>query len=220
MAGAEKQAIALANALGLPYDVHPALPRSAWLQRLPTPLLCAAASRLGSRALCITLPAPPHPIVAISCGRGSIPASVALRAESEYRTFTVHVQKPTCSESWFDLVVAPDHDYVRARPPANVLLSEGSLHDVTPTSLADARGEWQPALEPLPSPRLALLLGGSMSRRYAPPRVPRAVVRATPTSFARLTEGPGALHVLTGCGSSRSRPTSPPRQRLSWCALP
>lgn len=165
MPGAEKQALALAEKIGLPYTLCHKLPGMA---QLPTAMqLAACRSEFGRNLLGLSNVQPPHPTVAISCGRGSIPASVALKAASQDETLTVHVQRPACSESRFDLVVAPRHDYCNGPPPPpNVLLTDGALHNVTKTSLRSARLAWAAEMEPLPAPRLAVLIGGTVSRRW------------------------------------------------------
>ena len=157
--GAEKQALALARAVGLPFTCHHAAPAAG--ASLPTQAQLWLTSVLGERALGLpTLE--PRPQLAISCGRASVPASVALRAAGNGQTLTVHVQRPPCSASAFDLVVAPRHDFgddPRSVPP-NVLLTEGSLHSIDASSLHAARAEWARPLALLPRPRLAVLLGG------------------------------------------------------------
>ena len=199
--GAEKQALALARAVGLPFTCHSAAPTVG--ASLPTHAQLWLTSVLGERALGLpTLE--PAPQLAISCGRASVPASVALRAASSGQTLTVHVQRPPCSTSAFDLVVAPRHDFgedPRSVPP-NVLLTEGSLHSIDASSLHAAQAEWATPLAPLPRPRLAVLLGGTTSRRWwqrelAPPLtvpVARELVRSATEAAAALG---GSLLVST-----------------------
>ena len=174
--GAEKQALALAEASGLPFTVRRVAQPSAALARLPTRLSVAAARILGT----LPVPTPPFPAVAISCGRGSIPASIAMRAASP-ATLTVHVQRPQCPESWFDLVIAPSHDYPAGKPPPpNVLLTDGSLHSVSPDAMQIARQRWSAELEPLTAPRIAVLVGGTVARRWwqQPPPAPELTSRS------------------------------------------
>ena len=127
--GAEKQALALARAVGLPFTCHHASPSVG--EALPTQAQLWLTSALGVRALGLPTLEPP-PQLAISCGRASVPASVALRAASNGQTLTVHIQRPPCSMSAFDLVVAPRHDFGcdEAFLPPKVLLTEGSLHSI------------------------------------------------------------------------------------------
>ena len=138
--GAEKQALALASAVGIEATVtrvHNVL------HRLPTPLQLGAMRLLGADALGLlkttrrgcgsdggssgvaVRSSAGCPILAISCGRASVPASIALRRQSEGHTLTVNVQRPPCDPTLFDLVVAPRHDYVQESPPPNVLLTDG-----------------------------------------------------------------------------------------------
>ena len=82
----------------------------------------------------------------------------------------MHVQRPPCDASQFDLVVAPAHDFAGwsiGSPPPGVCLTAGSLHDVTPAALAAARAAPEAAaLAALPRPRLAVLLGGPTTARW------------------------------------------------------
>jgi mitochondrial fission protein ELM1 len=103
--GAEKQAAALASAVGLPVSTRAAALLPGRVDALPTPLLLGGA-RAGALTRWLPSWRPPFPALAISCGRGSIPASVALRDASGGQTLTVHVQRPDCDEGRFDLVVA------------------------------------------------------------------------------------------------------------------
>ena len=206
--GAEKQALALARAVGLPFTCHHAAPAAG--ASLPTQAQLWLTSVLGERALGLpTLE--PRPQLAISCGRASVPASVALRAAGNGQTLTVHVQRPSCSASAFDLVVAPRHDFgddPRSVPP-NVLLTEGSLHSIDASSLHAARAEWARPLALLPRPRLAVLLGGVTSRRWwqrelAPPLtmpLARELVRSA-------TDAAGALGGSLLVSTSRRTPAA------------
>lgn len=157
--GAEKQALALARACA---HSHSLLTIRNPLRRLPTSLqLCAPASLTGFSP-CL----PPHPSVAISCGRATVPASIALRRHTAGATLTVHVQTPPCDPRLFDLIVAPRHDLPEeAVLPPNLIRTEGSLHDITSLTLDQARAAWHLSMACLPSPRVALLVGGSISRR-------------------------------------------------------
>lgn len=153
-AGMENQCIGIAEAMGADLTVKRIRLRSPWRQL--TPFL-----RMGTRWAADAggdPVAPPWPDLLIGCGRQSTAVSFAVRRRSRGRTFTVHIQDPQVSPSRFDLVVVPRHD--RLRGP-NVLVTRGSLHRVTPERLADAAGRIGPRLEGLPSPRVAVLIGGS-----------------------------------------------------------
>ena len=203
VAGAEKQALALAEKIALPFSLHRNLPRRGALL-VPTPATLALSQLpFGQRLLGLEEFTPPHPAVAVSCGRASIPASTALRAASRGRTLTVHVQRPACSESCFDLVVAPRHDYDGVGSlPENVPLTEGALHGVSPHTLRSSRVEWAAELQPLPAPRIALLVGGLVSRRWwqrplAPDLTADAARELVRSALAAADESSGSLLVAT-----------------------
>ena len=186
-AGAENQAIALAKATGLPHRLVRSVPSPAAM-RLPLRAQLAVQSVLGCDSLGLRGAEPPFPALAVSCGRGSVPASVDLRARSGRRTLTVHVQRPLCDESAFDLVVAPRHDYLGDSAPANVLLTEGALHAFDAAALDAARATWANELEPFPRPRLALLFGGPTTRRWWQRQAAPTPTPASATALVRSAE--------------------------------
>ena len=199
--GAEKQALALAAAVGFPHRVIRTSP-TAETMKLPLRAQLAAQSLLGSESIGVHVPQPPYPTLAISCGRATVPASVALRAASGHRTLTVHVQRPLCSAAEFDLVIAPRHDYLQdSSVPANVLLTDGSLHSIDAAALEAAREAWEPRLAALPRPLLALLVGGVVSRRWwqrqlAPPLTAQATTTLL-RSLAAAAAAAGGSFVAT-----------------------
>ena len=116
---------------------------------------------------------------------------------------SVQVQRPLCSASLFDLVIAPRHDYSRdSSVPPNVLLTDGSLHGIDAAALATARDTWEPRMaDHLPRPRLALLMGGAVSRRLwqrqlAPPLTAQTVTTLL-RSLARAAAAAGGSLVAT-----------------------
>jgi mitochondrial fission protein ELM1 len=143
-AGTAAQALGIAERLSVPFAVKQ-LEFSA-LAGLPNLLL--GASRLGLRGADWT---PPWPRLVIAAGRRSAPPALWLKARGAR---LVHVMRPGVVAEKFDLLIVPAHDKV---PPApNVLEILGAPHRLTPTRLAEARGRFAH----LPSPRVALLVGG------------------------------------------------------------
>lgn len=74
------------------------------------------------------------PQIAIGCGRQAIAPLLALKTKLKSNIFTVYVQNPRLSPSYFDIVIAPEHD--RLTDP-NVLNIIGSPNRVTPQALLD-----------------------------------------------------------------------------------
>jgi mitochondrial fission protein ELM1 len=72
------------------------------------------------------------------------------------------LQDPRVNPREFDVVVPPIHDGLEG---PNVLPIVGSCHRVTPERLDEARMDYPVALDDLPSPRFALLIGGKSKRQ-------------------------------------------------------
>ena len=175
-AGAEKQALALAAAVGLPHTINRALPSA--LARFWLPTGDAARwllSRLGGGALGLAA-ARAVPLLAISCGRAAIASSVALRAASGGRTLTVHVQlaaratrrSSTSSSRRRTTLRAVDWRPAAGRVPDRRLAARRDAR----RARRRARRAEAAALAALPRPRLAVLLGGPTTARWW--RRPRA----------------------------------------------
>ncbi len=126
------------------------LPPHLW----PAPLAALDAS--GDRL------APPWPDILISCGRlVAAPARAAKRA-SGGRIFWVQVQDPRFGGREADLTVKPQHDGAGG---ANVFVTLGAVHRVTPARLAEGGRRFGPALAGLKRPLITVLLGGD-NRAY------------------------------------------------------
>ncbi len=161
-AGMRNQAIGLAEALGLPYDIKTVrsnvpwgwLPATLW----PLPLQLNADG--GTFA-------PPWPDVLISCGRRSVASALAIKRASGGKTFAIHIQQPQVNPKLFDLVIVPEHD--RLRGP-NVITMQGAIHRITPEKLAAAAAVPEPRFAHLPRPLVAVLVGGPTKRQkdFAP----------------------------------------------------
>ncbi len=168
-AGMENQCLGLAEALGLTPVVKRIKLRSPWLQLSPFLRLGLrySFSRKGDPV------APPWPDILISTGRASIPAPLYVRRASGGKTFTVQLQNPVIAPSRFDLVVVPRHDGLTG---PNVMTTRGALHRVTPEMLRKEAEKLLPQVAHLPSPRIAVLIGGS-----------NAVYQLTPREMMLLT---------------------------------
>ena len=101
--------------------------------------------------------APRWPDLWIAAGRATLPLSGGVRRWSKGSTFTVQLQDPRWPPHLFDLVIPPEHDELTG---ANVFPIIGSPHRVTPERLAEAEAEFRDRIAPLPSPRVAVLVGG------------------------------------------------------------
>lgn len=156
-AGHANQALAVAEALGAPFEVR-AL-RYNGLARLPNRLLGATDRHVAPEAR----PAPPWPDLVIAAGRRTAPAARAIRRRSSGRTRLAQCMWPGAGAREFDLVAVPAHDLRPARP--NTAPTLGAPHRATPARLAAAADEWRAALARVPRPLIALLVGGATRRR-------------------------------------------------------
>lgn len=181
-AGMENQCLGLAEALGLEPQIKRVALRSPWRELTPYLRLGLrwAAGPKGDPL------GPPWPDLLIASGRQSTAAALAARHGSRGRTFTVQIQDPAISPRHFDLVVAPRHDRLRGR---NVVETLGALHRVTPARLAAAAAHFAPELDPLPRPRVAVLVGGD-----------NGVYRLTPVIMGDVALKLAHLAETTGCG--------------------
>jgi len=153
-AGNDRQALALADALGLPYRHLVLGLRAPWSWFAPRllpggRLALPSAQRRG-------ILVPPWPAVAIGCGRAAAYYTRLLRRLSEQGTYTVQILDPRVDPAHWDTVIAPRHDGLQG---PNVLHPIGSLNPVDEAWLAEGR-EVCPAFGDLPEPRVAVLVGG------------------------------------------------------------
>lgn len=101
--------------------------------------------------------APPYPDIAIATGRRTVTSLRALKRRSP-GTFTVFLKDPYTGPQTADFIWVPAHDKLRGE---NVLVTVTSPHRLTPERLAAAQAAMPAALGDLPTPRVAVLLGGS-----------------------------------------------------------
>lgn len=149
-AGNQRQALALAGALGHGASRHWALDaRAPW--RWVAPRRWPFASHAFGPEFAHALRSPPR--LAIGCGRR---AALATRLLRERGGKVVQILDPRIDTRHWDLVVAPEHDGLRGD---NVVHLLGSLHPVDDLWLAQGRGDFA-LLGQLPRPRVALLVGG------------------------------------------------------------
>ena len=99
----------------------------------------------------------PWPDLVIAAGRATLPLSIRLRRWSGGKTWVVQIQDPRAPAQLFDLVVPPNHDRLKGD---NIVSIIGAPHRVTAKKLADEYRRFAAAIDPLPHPRAAVLIGG------------------------------------------------------------
>jgi mitochondrial fission protein ELM1 len=152
-AGNERQALALAQALGARARVLRLPLRAPWSWIAPRRL---PGGRLSLSARDRAQLSPPWPAIAIGCGRHAALLTRLVRALSGGRCFSVQILDPRLDTRHWDAVIAPRHDGLHG---ANVIETVGSLNPNDEAWLAQGR-EAFPDFARLPQPRIALLIGG------------------------------------------------------------
>jgi len=102
----------------------------------------------------------PWPEVVIGTGRRSAPIVAAMRRIARRKgepLVAAQILDPQMDLAAFDLVVAPEHDDLSA---PNALSTLGAVNRLTPERIGEEATRWRGRLVHLPSPRVAVLLGG------------------------------------------------------------
>ncbi|HEX6860534.1 MAG TPA: mitochondrial fission ELM1 family protein [Caulobacteraceae bacterium] len=165
-AGIEAQALGMAEALarhrkGAVVEVK----RVSWKDktgRLPWWLVPSARRWLTPESEI----AAPWPDILVAAGRATVPVAMRIRRWSKKKTFVVQLQDPKTPLSFYDVVVPPLHDRVKGD---NVIPIIGSPHRVTPKRLAAELKKFAKRIDPLPQPRVAVLIGGRSRGFDLPP---------------------------------------------------
>lgn len=160
----EAQGIAVAEAVGLPYSLKRV--RVAGVMRyVPARLqIYFPARRLLASVVSSEPLTAPWPRLVISVGRRSVPIALAIKTVAG--AFGLHIQNPKVPAGRFDLIAAPLHDGFTG---PNVINTFGAVHSVTRERLNDAAASFAGRVDPLPHPRVAVLLGGESAAFSFPP---------------------------------------------------
>lgn len=159
MAGTENQCLGVAESLGLTPFVFRVGLRQPWKTLSPW---------LGFERAATFTPAlsPPWPDILITAGRKAVAAARYIKKQSGGKTFTVHLQDPHVSSKHFDLLAVPFHDRMRGD---NVIVTDGAPNRITDKQLAAAKEKFASRFAALPSPRVAVLIGGnSRTHQFTP----------------------------------------------------
>ena len=155
-AGNERQALALAQALGFDPRVISLQLSQPWDWLAPR---WRFAAHRGMRDRQDAPIAKPWPSIAIGCGRRAALLTRCLRVWSDQQCFTAQILDPRIAPSNFDVVIAPIHDRLRGD---NVIRTRGGLNAIDDAWLAEGRAQFA-SMHELPGPRTAVLIGASHS---------------------------------------------------------
>ncbi len=153
-AGERSQMLALAEALGWPYE----LKQLTYRRRGFTASLLRGSDLRGIRPGLSSALQPPWPELVISAGMRNEPVVRWIRAQSGGRTRLVHIGRPWARPETFDLVITTPQYRLPAQ--ASILHNTMTLSQVTATRLALEADTWRPYYAHLPEPYLGVVLGG------------------------------------------------------------
>jgi len=155
-AGDNSQVLALAEALGVPFEIKRFVYKP---YELVTNLLCGPTLTGTVKSQCSPLEAP-WPDLIISAGRRNEPICRWIQQQAKgQRVRLVHLGRPWAKIERFDLVVTTPQYRLPIRP--NVLQNKTPLHRVTQERLRREADEWATRLGHLPKPYVAVMIGGS-----------------------------------------------------------
>ena len=205
--GMENQCLGLAEALDATPEVKRIRIRAPW-RHLPPQFWLSPLSALDPRGDQL---APPWPDLIIATGRQTVAPVLAIKKARGGATFAVQIQNPTTGRRRFDLVAVPAHDAVTG---ANVVVTLGALHRVTPERLAEAARNLEPEIAALGRPRIAVLIGGS----NAVYRMTPAIAADMAARLARLARDRGAALMVTPSRRTGRDAEAALRRGLAGCA--
>lgn len=153
--GDASQTLALAEALGLPFEV-----KSFVRRKLDVLAATPWSASLGGIDIEASSPlTAPWPALVLSAGRENEPIARWIKRASGGRTRLVHVGRPWGNIDAYDLVVTTPQYRLPRRE--NVLENEAPLHRVTDDRLEVEALRWLPRLAHLPRPFVTVLVGGN-----------------------------------------------------------
>lgn len=155
-AGAVVQARGIADALELNYVLKTVTPKG--LHRFFSPWASVSyKERFGQHGSNFSAP---WPSVAIASGRLSIPYIRAIKRSAGSDCYTIILQDPKTRADIADLIWVPEHDRRRGK---NIITTLTSPHSFSPQRISDLRENMTADISALPSPRVAIMLGGKNS---------------------------------------------------------
>ena len=194
--GDNTQILALADALGWPYEIK----RLAYRKWGYASDVLRGSTLAGIDPTASSPLQEPWPDLVISAAMRNEPVCRWIQRQAGKPVRYVHIGRPWARLRWFDLVVTMPEFRLPVRP--NVLNNGLSLTRITEADLAEAAAIWSPRLSHLPRPHVAVLVGG-----YAGPY---ALGLETARRLARVAsdaarQAGGSLLVTT---SHRTRPAA------------
>ena len=158
-AGNRSQVIGVAKCLHRPVENKNLIYNPlAKLPNIITPPTFATLSQISQKGF-----VPPWPGLVIGAGRRTATIARQIKNLSAGATRIVQIMDPGAITKDFDLICVPAHD--ARKKSSNVFQIIGAPHSLTPEVMSASREKWLPKLSHLPTPRIAVIVGGSTRRR-------------------------------------------------------
>jgi mitochondrial fission protein ELM1 len=170
-AGDDRQLVNLAEALGRPYEV---VPFHVTIARVIRDRIQDALNISGPMPDGQTW-GPPWPDLVLATGGRAVSAATRLRRMSSGRTKIVFVGRPWASLNQFDLVITTPQYRLPDAP--NVVQNLLPLNRVPDDRLAEGRVRVADRIANLPTPRIAVLLGGDNTSHRLDAETARKIAR-------------------------------------------
>lgn len=214
-AGDNNQVLALAEALGWPFEIRHIHAR-AW-ELLPHLLLRSSLAGIDRRRSSPLTP--PWPELVISAGRRNEPVAQWIRRQSGGRTRLVHAGRPWAHPNRYDLVITTPQYFLEEG--GTVIRNPLPLHRIQVAAARAAARQLAPAIAELPRPYTVVLLGGNSG--------PFVLTPAKAARMGRLVEAlrrqcGGSVLVTDSrrtpalAGTAFWQTLAEPRLRYSWHA--
>jgi mitochondrial fission protein ELM1 len=194
-AGERGQILALAEALGWPFDIKELSYRKTEFRTS----LFRGSNLRGIRLRDSSPLQPPWPDLVISSGMRNEPVGRWIRHRSGGRTRLVHIGRPWAKPDQFDLVITTPQ--YRLSEHDRVLQNALTLHSVSAERLGTAAADWASRLMHLPKPYTGLILGGNSGPYTLGAKAADSIARQASRMAAQRN---GALLISTSARTPKS----------------
>ncbi|MHA1539030.1 MAG: mitochondrial fission ELM1 family protein [Alphaproteobacteria bacterium] len=209
-AGNVTQAIGVAEALELPYEIK----NIAYTRLGALPNWLRSKTKIGiSEASSEALQETPLPDLVIGAGRRTAPIGQYLKKISEGKTKHIQIMYPGYPTKDIDLIATPEHDLIKDRP--NLIKTLTAPHQITENVLKKNKKEYKKSFENLPHPLIAVFVGGKTKKYTLKP----SMVNALTGNIYDLASNHGGSILMTT--SRRTDPETEQKiiQKLSYAPV-
>lgn len=157
-AGNVNQALGVAEALDIPFEVK----QINYTKSARLPNIIRGASLMGIDLAKTSELDSPWPDIVIAAGRKTAPVARYIKKISGGKTKLVQLMWPGFPHGDFDLIATPKHDDIA--PGGRVINTIGAPNRITQKILDSKREKWLKEFAHMPSPRIAVLIGGTTKK--------------------------------------------------------